>query len=190
MSLLSQNVLSVRNDQVYTAVLRRCQRCRTRKAATVALAEQYCYQCQQPLCRHCHVTLHTSTRRRRHHIVVPLLPSEWVLWQQTGVTWCLTHEDQSLSLFCVTCRVALCGDCAELEHAGHELWDVGMSLQNARNILKSRLGAMEEHREVLRRLLAFFQSLDQIVGWRQQPVPRQSHPGNFGGHTGELATST
>ena len=164
---------------MHTDVLRRCRRCKTRRSAIVALAEQYCYQCQQPLCRHCHVTLHTSTRRRLHHIVVPLIPAEWALAQQAGsVTCCCpsTHEGQSLSLFCVTCRVALCGACADLglEHAGHELWEAETSVKNAYSLLKGRLDTMEEHRKVLLRLLAFFCSLDQIVGYsaaQQQQLP-------------------
>ena len=211
---------------LYSDTVKRCHRCRTlarrhrgrsfssssssssssasssSSSTPVVHAEQYCYQCQQPLCRQCHATLHCAAaveagpaaassapqrgrrRRRRHHLVVPLLPTarEWVLSsqllrQQGGgggggaeeegdddePAACPAHEGQPLAWFCVTCRQALCGLCAESEgpeHAGHDLWDVGTSLRNAGNTLRGRLALMEEHREALGGLLGLFRSLD------------------------------
>ena len=118
--------------------------------------ESYCSDCQNYLCHDCSSQIHERGKAYRGHTVVPIENIGVTTFQPCHVRYCDTHKGQSLKLYCETCTMLICCDCAVINHRQHDYEFVN----NARKKVDAEMESLMS--DVNQKLNVFKHNLEQI----------------------------
>ena len=114
----------------------------------------FCSDCQNYLCDECGLQLHKRLKTFRGHNVVPISQVSTAALCQTQ--YCGLHKGESLKLYCETCEMLVCRDCALVDHREHSYKFV----QDARKQVESDMVCLRS--EVAEKLSVFKPDLGEI----------------------------
>ena len=89
------------------------------------VASVYCVQCQMKLCLNCK-RVHEKSKLTRSHKLAEIgdKTSEETLFQSMTPSYCDQHQDKSIEIYCMECKVAICIVCYIELHNSHKYSDV------------------------------------------------------------------
>ena len=125
----------------------KCGQCRTQKVVS------FCCECESYLCDLCHQA-HTRMATFQTHKVVD--PSQAQMKPKPKSFKCLNHPKESLDVYCVSCKVVICRDCALYTHQGHKFkpgeeaaGDIKRCLTSNRDKLQTNLETFRSHAKTI-----------------------------------------
>jgi tripartite motif-containing protein 2/3 len=96
-------------------------------SVTNALASAYCCDCQEKYCENC-AKVHRNSKLSRSHKLIGLQEFARLKDNEERCdllpSMCEKHVDQSISLFCSDCKVAMCVVCDSAYHKQHKTADI------------------------------------------------------------------
>ena len=117
----------------------------------------YCENCRGHVCQTC-IDNHKLMRQMMKHNILKLTE---LRGRVLGKSRCHLHTDQDLTVYCVTCQIAVCHTCCALTtHEGHERIDLKVALAKAKRELRVLAERGREQQEPLIELLS---SIDAII---------------------------
>lgn len=149
-----------------------------------------CRDCNEILCDNC-VRAHQRVRLTKEHCIIrfatestgkqiaavsasfPQLPGR-------PPSFCDTHKNEVLRLFCDTCNEALCRECTMKEHRGHSFIYLQDAVQNSKSITmklladaKTGIRAIEESIEITQRMAERIEVRAQAVATEVRAIVRR-----------------
>ena len=107
-------------DNVTSEQGSKCEECEEGNAVTL------CRDCNLPLCEECQ-RHHSKSKKTREHVMLPVnelraRSSSSDSCEGVGhQTWmCDKHNSMQVCIYCMTCDVVICRDCALVDHNNHE----------------------------------------------------------------------
>jgi len=103
-----------------------CQRCHDNQVTVGSkpdAATLVCEQCVAFYCDHCYEREHdTPVTSQSHTVIRPAMRGKtWLAAVSRGRTvTCPDHEDETMSMHCVTCKTGICCLCSSGDHATHQ----------------------------------------------------------------------
>ncbi|XP_019851499.1 PREDICTED: tripartite motif-containing protein 45-like [Amphimedon queenslandica] len=127
--------------------VQKCGQCRTQKVVS------FCCECESYLCDLCHQA-HTRMATFQTHKVVD--PSQAQMKPKPKSFKCLNHPKELLDVYCVSCKVVICRDCALYTHQGHKFkpgeeaaTDIKKRLKSNRDQLQTNLETFRSHAKTI-----------------------------------------
>ena len=127
--------------------VQKCGQCRTQKVVS------FCSECESYLCDLCHQA-HTRMAIFQTHKVVD--SSQAQMKPKPKSFKCLDHPKESLDVYCVSCKVVICRDCALYTHQGHKFkpgedaaTDIKRRLTSNRDQLQTHLETFRSHAKTI-----------------------------------------
>jgi len=120
-----------------------CEVCEL-KRKTETTAAKYCVECQQNLCESC-CEDHGIYRVLRDHKLVDLDDLRGAGGEEvfrTTTAYCTKHKDQSLTVFCRNCKIALCIVCHVTSHKQHDSMDISDVVKTFRQQMTTDMGSL------------------------------------------------
>ena len=152
----------IASHEIEVASLKSSESCKGVKAPICGECEEdkplesYCNDCQNYLCHDCGSQLHKRVKAYRGHTVVLIDDIDVTTFQPCQVRYCATHKGQSLKLYCETCTMLICCDCAVINHRQHDYEFVN----NARKKVDAEMESLMS--DVNQKLDVFKHNLEQI----------------------------
>ena len=99
----------------------------------------YCIQCEEHMCDSCSAC-HKKSRATKSHDVVSVSskPNDSEL-MKLRKTYCTTHEEQLITLYCYDCKTIACVVCYVDQHNTHKCGDINKSAEEFRQEISSDL---------------------------------------------------
>ena len=104
----------------------------------------FCYNCQGFLCSNC-TRSHKDMKTLQHHNCVSIEDLKSLKshssFKKTG--FCSEHPQKKVKLFCPTCKLLICKDCALIKHKDHHFNLIDEVADNERKNLTAALDSLE-----------------------------------------------
>ena len=87
---------------------------------------KYCVDCKINLCDQC-AKIHTTNRSEEHKVVKLEKHPPYPPREPSGnsvVRHCDQHKDETIKMYCLKCKTAVCPHCFIIKHNGHKCSDI------------------------------------------------------------------
>ena len=128
--------------------------------AIISPAEKCCIDCQQNLCSHC-ARMHCVTKGLELHrleIIGKLSETK----KSTGcpVKHCDIHHNETIQIYCLECKTAVCQTCFISKHNGHKCSDIN---EVAKDLKKQIERDMNKTNELLQKVNYQSEKLEEVL---------------------------
>jgi RING-type zinc-finger/B-box zinc finger len=143
-----------------------CEACenQTRRDSDIKGASKYCVECHQKLCDPC-AKVHENFKMLRGHKLISLQDLKGLqgkeLFRTSLPTVCQKHKDQTLTIFCNGCKMAVCLICQTTSHKKHDCSDIDDVIGNFRKQMTNDVDSLTAGIEKLEGVLRYVEQLKE-----------------------------
>jgi hypothetical protein len=120
--------------------------------ATERPAEVHCIECQEKLCHSC-AEVHRNSKMLRGHTLLVVADSDQQNERSSSLSACDEHDGQSLDVFCVTCKAAICVTCRQTSHREHSCSSDESVVDDLRQRMAVEINSLDDAAGKLRRMI-------------------------------------
>lgn len=108
---------------------------------SISIAEKYCMECQQNMCKDC-AYHHVRQKLCRHHEIISLKDVKDNELVKIKLEACDIHPRKPKNIYCIDCQTTICQNCFAETHKGHSSEDVRRAAEKIQNELKDYCDAL------------------------------------------------
>nr|XP_039259638.1 tripartite motif-containing protein 3-like [Styela clava] len=131
-----------------------------------------CLDCTDFLCTDCSIW-HRRTKLTRRHKIVSLSELESGIHNEElksrAKIYCTIHEGEAAKIYCQTCKCAICHDCVDSDHAGHDRCMLKDEVHNQSGQIEKLLTSGKSKTEVLQDMQ---KSIQEIAEMKQRSLEK------------------